>query len=183
MNELIGIIDWILTGFGCFIVFSFFYLFKERWVQLVFAGNKSLKSKSDHELHSCFLTTLTTVAIFILFQQLLDFLLDLQIDELVRRQIFYFIAACGSASFIIALTLLHAIRECTFSQDARYACYLSYTAMIIKTFQLVLHGYLDIEWSAPYYMVSILILNTAQCVLVAKYPFNFFMQRKYTREY
>ncbi|MDK1290021.1 hypothetical protein [Pseudoalteromonas umbrosa] len=183
MNELISIAAWISIGFGCFVVLFFLYLFKDRWMQLVFAGNNSLKSKSDHDLHSCFLTAFTTVVSFILFQQLLDFLLDLQIDKMVRRQIFYFIAACGSASFIIALTLLHAIRECTFSRDARYACYLSFSAMVIKTLQLVLHGYLDIDWFSSYYTLSILVLSTAQSLLIAKYPFNFFMQKKYAKEY
>ncbi|KZN50325.1 hypothetical protein [Pseudoalteromonas luteoviolacea] len=183
MDELINLAAWFSIGFGCFVVFSFLYLFKERWVQLVFAGNTSLKTKSDHELHSCFLTAFVTVASFILFHQLLEFLPSLQIDKMVKRQILYFVAASGSASFIIALTLLHAIRECTFSQDARYACYLSFAAMLIKTVQLVLYGYLDIEWFYPYYMLSILVLSTAQSLLVAKYPFNCFMQRKYAKDY
>ncbi|AOT09053.1 hypothetical protein [Pseudoalteromonas luteoviolacea] len=183
MNDFLDIAALFFMGLGCLVVISFLYLFKERWLELVFVRNKNLKNKSDHELHSCFLTALTSIASFILFQHLLDYLYELHMDKMIRRQIYYFIAACGNASFIIALTLLHAIRECTFSSVARYACYMSLAAMMIKTLQLVLHGYLDISIFNFYYNISIFCLSSAQTLLVAKYPFNLLMQRKYAKEY
>ncbi|KZN65520.1 hypothetical protein N473_12470 [Pseudoalteromonas luteoviolacea CPMOR-1] len=183
MNDFLEILVLALMGVGSLVVISFLYLFKERWLELFFARHKSLKNKSDHELHSCFLTALATVASFLLFQHLLDYLFELQMDKMIRRQIYYFISACGNASFIIALTLLHAIRECTFSPVARYACYLSLTSMIIKTLQLTLHGYLDISMFNVYYNIAIYLLLTTQILLVAQYPFNIYMLRKYAKEY
>ncbi|ESP90308.1 hypothetical protein N483_18845 [Pseudoalteromonas luteoviolacea NCIMB 1944] len=182
MNEFLDTISWIIVGLQFSVLGCFLYLFKERRRELIFGGSKSLKNKSDHELHSCFLTTITSVFCLLLFEHLLNSLLDLQIDKMVRRQIFYFISACGNASFIIALTLLHAIRGCTFSPVARYSCYLFLIGMLLKTAQLLMAGYLDITSFKHYYSILVLITIVLQFFLIAKYPFDVIMKKKYAKE-
>lgn len=164
------------------IVVYLLYYFKQYRFSLLFGRSGSLKTRADHELHSCFLAALVTLVFYMLFQQLLDYIATLPIEKMALRQIYYFIAACSSASIIITLTLLHAVRGCTFSPVARYCCYFQFIAMVIKTVQLILDGYLDIEVLRPFYQVSILTLTIMQFILVAKYPFKIFMIHKFAKE-
>ncbi|KZN36220.1 hypothetical protein [Pseudoalteromonas luteoviolacea] len=182
MNEFLDLVSWVLRALMLIIVVYILHCFKQYRFSLLFGGSDNLKTRADHELHSCFLTALVTTVFFMLFQQLLDYIETLPIERMALRQIYYFIAACASASIIITLTLLHAVRGCTFSPVARYVCYLQFIAMVLKTVQLIIYGYWNITSFRTGYSLSILTITIVQFVLVAKYPFKIFMINKFAKE-
>ncbi|MBQ4814093.1 hypothetical protein A7985_00190 [Pseudoalteromonas luteoviolacea] len=182
MNEFIDLIGWVLRVLMFLVVVYLLYYFKQYRFSLLFGRSGSLKTRADHELHSCFLAALVTLVFYVLFQQLLDYIVTLPIEEVALRQIYYFISACTSASIIITLTLLHAVRGCTFAPVARFCCYFQLLAMILKTVQLIVHGYMGVVAFNPIFSILILTITIVQFILVAKYPFKIFMTNKFARE-
>ncbi|KZN67350.1 hypothetical protein [Pseudoalteromonas luteoviolacea] len=182
MNEFIDLISWVLKALMLLIVVYLLYYFKQYRLGLLFGRSGSLKTRADHELHSCFLAALVTLVFYVLFQQLLDYIVTLPIEPMALRQIYHFIAACTSASIIITLTLLHAVRGCTFSPVARFCCYLQFLSMVLKTTQLIVYGYMDIVAFNSVFSILILTITIVQFILVAKYPLKIFMINKFARE-
>ncbi|WP_145925106.1 hypothetical protein [Pseudoalteromonas luteoviolacea] len=80
-----------------------------------------------------------------------DALLDADIDQTVRRRLFYFLKMCFSFTSILCIYTLHTLRDCPFSTTARYCIYVIIPTMTISFIELYLRGYLDINTFIPVY--------------------------------
>ncbi|KZX00961.1 hypothetical protein JL49_09130 [Pseudoalteromonas luteoviolacea] len=171
MSYLLGV-DWLVRILEVFIViFILVVSWKKRW-SLLFGGKKSLKTQSDHELHSCFISAFTLMAFHIVGVVLGQYVLKLKLEVTELRQLFYFIVFLNSLGFASVLFGLHVIRGCSYSLVARRCLWLTSITMLLITVQFVSHGLFEKTWFNTIYQYGVVTLNAISLLVVSKYPFQ-----------
>lgn len=178
MNEFYQVTGWIIRTLELFIVLFLLYSFKQHRFELFFGGKSTLKRQSDHELHSCFLSSLAIVVFFTISGSLARYIIDLPLEVMHGRQVYYFAMVCSGVSFILVLYLLHAIRGCNFSVTARIVTYLAFITLLMNFSQLVLRGYLNSDILYHVYGPIIMLCNLSTFVFLAKYPLYKLMESR-----
>ncbi|MEC4089545.1 hypothetical protein [Pseudoalteromonas rubra] len=181
MNEFYLITRWIITALELFIVLFLLYCFKLHRFDLFFGGKKTLKKQSDHELHSCFLSSLATIVFYFSSGSLAHYILSLPFEPVQMRQVYYFALVCTGASFIVVLYLLHAIRGCSFSASTRVVTYIAFVLMLMNFAQLTLRGYFNNDLLFDIYGPIIVLGNVCIFLTLAKYPFYRLMESRLTK--
>jgi hypothetical protein len=178
MNEFYQVTGWIIRALELFIVLFLLYSFKQHRFELFFGGKSTLKKQSDHELHSCFLSSLAIIVFYTISGSLASYIIGLPLEVMQGRQVFYFAMVCNGVSFILVLYLLHAIRGCTFSATARLVTYLAFLTVLMNFAQLVLRGYLNSEILYYVYGPIVMLCNVSTFVVLAKYPLYRLMEAR-----
>ncbi|TMP27048.1 hypothetical protein CWB99_16175 [Pseudoalteromonas rubra] len=178
MNEFFQVTGWIITGLELFIVLFLLYSFKQYRFALFFGGKNTLKKQDDHELHSCFLSSLAILVFYTSSSSLGNYILSMPFELIQMRQVYYFALVCTGAAFMTVLYLLHAIRGCSFSTTARVVAYIAVALMCMNFAQLVLRGYLNSDILFDVYGPFVVIVNVITFVTLAKYPFYKLMESR-----
>ncbi|WP_125564094.1 MULTISPECIES: hypothetical protein [Pseudoalteromonas] len=178
MNEFFIVTGWVITALELFVVLFLLYCFKQHRFDLFFGGKKTLKKQSDHELHSCFLSSLAVLVFYTSSSSLGAYILGLPFESVQMRQVYYFALVCTGAGFITVLYLLHAIRGCCFSATTRIVAYIALAVMLMNFSQLVLRGYLNNDILFDIYGPFVVMCNVGTFFILAKYPFYRIMESK-----
>ncbi|WP_125720839.1 hypothetical protein [Pseudoalteromonas rubra] len=181
MNEFFIVTGWIIRALEFFVVLFLLHSFKQHRFDLFFGGKGTLKSQNDHELHSCFLTSLAVVVFHISSGSLAGYILTLPLELFQMRQVYYFTLVCTGVAFITVLYLLHVIRGCSFSFAARTVAYVAFLMMFMNFSQLILRGYLDNNMLYYFYGPFIVLGNILTFIVIAKYPFYKLMESRLTK--
>ncbi|ESP91806.1 MULTISPECIES: hypothetical protein [Pseudoalteromonas] len=181
MNEILAYVDWVFRALFLLVVLFLMVIFWERKFSLFFGGKSSLRTKADHTLHSCFLTALCTVVFFIIGNILSDHIITLPMEKIALRRLFYFLGMVNLTFFFVSLFLLHAIRQCGFSNIARTVSYLMFIELSLYFIQLVVRGYLDISYSLlnSFVAASFFICNISAFIILISYPTKLFLDKKH----
>ncbi|TMP30353.1 hypothetical protein CWB99_06315 [Pseudoalteromonas rubra] len=182
MSEFYVVTGWTLRCLQLMVVIYLLYYFKQYRLNLLFGGKASLKTISDHKLHSCFLTALTCLIFNITSGQLASFILALEIDLQIKIQIYYFTLVCCGVSYAVTLYIVHLIRGCLFTQAARYTLYITFLLVLLNALQLVLRGFLESNAIYALYGPITVCANIMIWLIVAKYPFYKFMESRIRQE-
>ncbi|MCG7537202.1 hypothetical protein [Pseudoalteromonas sp. OOF1S-7] len=181
MNEFLIVTGWIIKALELFILLFLFYSFKQHRFNLFFGGKSSLRKQRDHELHSCFLSSLAVLVFYTVSGSLGRYILSLPFELIQMRQIYYFALVCTGASFIVVLYLLHAIRGCHFTPATRLVAYIAVSMVLMNFAQLVLRGYLNNDILYDIYGPYIISLNIVTFMVIAKYPLYKLVEVRLTR--
>ncbi|QZO12624.1 hypothetical protein [Pseudoalteromonas piscicida] len=173
MNELLVATGHVIRGLEVILLVYLVLKFKSRSWSLFFGGKGSLKTPSDHEVHSCFISALCVLVFHFFSGSLAPYIVSIDgMEKLELRQFFYFSMLMSSVAFATALFFLHVIRGCKFSAVARYCLYITFAMMLLQTTQFVLRGMLDINSFSPVYKISVMILNVLSLMVVSMYPIS-----------
>ncbi|RZM80328.1 hypothetical protein C3B51_12255 [Pseudoalteromonas rubra] len=181
MNEFYLVTSWIIIALELFIVFFLLYSFKKHRFGLFFGGKSTLKKQEDHELHSCFLSCLAVLVFYPVSANLGAYILNLPLELIQMRQVYYFALVCTGVSFITVLYLLHVIRGCSFSATSRLVAYISFMLMCLNFSQLILRGYLDIHILYEVYGPFVVSFNICTFIALSRYPFYKLMESRLTK--
>lgn len=172
MNELLVATGHVIRGLEVVLLVYLVLKFRNRSWSLFFGGKSSLKTLSDHEVHSCFISALCVLVFHFFGSTLAQYIVSLDMEKMELRQFFYFSMFLNSVAFASALYFLHIIRGCTFSPTARRCLYLTFLMMALQSTQFVLRGLLDINGFSPVYKAGVPLINVACLAVVAMYPLS-----------
>ncbi|MDK2595235.1 hypothetical protein [Pseudoalteromonas obscura] len=170
MNDILGLVDWVIKALEVFIVAFFLVKFRQHKWSLLFGGKRSLRSIEDHELHSCFIAALCVVVFHNIGGVLGGQLLVMEMEKLELRRVYYFIMIMNSFFCAAAIFLFHLIRKCTFSKTAKLCLYLAVVTTSLCFIQLVARGIYDFDGLSPFYKVAVNVTNIVVLCVVAIYP-------------
>lgn len=141
-------------GFKILLLFTLLYFLYEvnrNGFARLYDKNHQLKSDFDKQFVSWSITFCVISILHFTDQPVNDAVLDADIDQTVRRRLFYFLKMCFSFISIVCIYALHTLRDCPFSKTARNCIYVIIPTMTISFIELFLRGYLDINTFIPVY--------------------------------
>ncbi|KZN52961.1 hypothetical protein N476_09255 [Pseudoalteromonas luteoviolacea H33] len=110
-----------------------------------------LNSDFDKRFVSWSLTFIVIAILHFTDMPVNDAILDADMDQTLRRRLFYFLKMCFSFTSIVCIYVFHHLRGCPFSSTARNCIYVIIPTMTINFVELVSRGYLDVNSFIPIY--------------------------------
>lgn len=97
-------------------------------------------------------------------------IIDLDVDYLFRRKLFYLMKMGFGLMFFISLYALHALRGCSFSRVTRSIFYLYTVLITIHFLQFILRGYIETDVLSPLYRLNAMLSYFLVTITMLSHP-------------
>ncbi|AOT09853.1 hypothetical protein S4054249_19370 [Pseudoalteromonas luteoviolacea] len=167
--EFLASLGPVFRSFELVIIVFLVTKFWEHRFSLFFGGKNTLKTQDDHELHSCFLTAFCTLIFYFIGARVADAVLNISMDKIELRRLYYFSFIVHGAIFIISLYLFHKIRDCNFSNCAKLCAGMVIFSATFNIIQFIARGYFDFNYFNTIYSIGIPLCNLATFIILTIY--------------
>ena len=170
LNQFFHNLDLIIQFLNAVVLFIILLMSAMKLKRLFFAKVSTDQINSENAEVSYFLTALVVAVGHFVGSSISEYILNMELEKMQKRQFFYFMMFFIEVVFVITLILLHKLRRCNFSRIAFYVCILSIIMAILQMEEFVMRGIYDKEYLGLLYRYSVVLINLCALALISAYP-------------
>ena len=177
LNQFFHNTDLVVNFFEAVVLIIITFMSAIKFKHLFFGGVISNSGISNNFELSYFLTALVVTVFHFVGSSITQIILNLGLDKMEKRQIFYFMMFFMEFVGIVTLISLHKLRGCNFSRITFYVCLLSVVMALLQMVEFVLRGIYDRDTFTSIYRYSVVIVNLSTLTLISAYPLFVFYKK------
>ena len=177
LNHFFHTTDLVVNFFEVVVLIIITSMSAMKFKNLFFGGVITDGQVSNNFEVSYFLTALVVTVFHFVGSSISQFILNLGLEKMEKRQIFYFMMFFMEFVGIVTLISLHKLRACNFSRITFYVCLLSVFMALLQMVEFVMRGIYDRETFTYHYRYLVVIVNLSTLVLISAYPLFVFYKK------
>lgn len=170
LNQFFYKIDIVIQFLNAVVLLIIVTMSAMKLKSLFFAKVTADERNSENGEVSYFLTALVVVVFHFVSSSISQYILNIEMEKMEKRQVFYFMMFFMEFVFVITLISLHKLRECNYSRVTLYVCILSLIMATLQMEEFVMRGIYDNNFFQTTYRYLIVLINLCVLALISAYP-------------